>query len=131
MAVIYLRHPIHGEKVASSDLEATYDQENGWVIFDPAGSAEPAPETPVVTPEVPSGTSTPDPVVPAFLAPTTPPATEPVESDLPEDFPGRAALIAAGFATWASVADLDRNELIALKGIGEKTADAILEVMDS
>lgn len=112
--VIYLRHPLHGEKVASTEVEAANDRENGWEDFDPTakGAAPAAPTSPVS-----------EPVVPAFLAP--------VESDLPEDFPGRDSLIAAGFATWASVTDLDRAGLIALKGIGEKTADAILEVMDS
>lgn len=124
--VIYLRHPLHGEKVASTDVEAKQDRENGWVDFDPAA------------PKVPNGVSdhihtladvngpTTPPVVPDFLAPAPV-----VESDLPEDFPGRKELIVAGYATWASVTDLDRAGLIALKGIGEKTADAILEVMDS
>ena len=35
MSVIYLRHPEHGEKVATMDLEATHDEENGWERFDP------------------------------------------------------------------------------------------------
>lgn len=35
MAVIYLRHPVHGEKVACSDSEAAYDKKHGWVEFDP------------------------------------------------------------------------------------------------
>jgi hypothetical protein len=30
MAVIYLRHPVHGAKVACMDLEAEADRENGW-----------------------------------------------------------------------------------------------------
>ena len=30
MAVIYLAHPIHGRKVATMDLEAEYDEKNGW-----------------------------------------------------------------------------------------------------
>lgn len=33
--VIYLKHPVHGMKVAISDLEAEYDKKNGWEIFDP------------------------------------------------------------------------------------------------
>jgi len=28
--VIYLRHPVFGEKVAVSDLEAEHDEQNGW-----------------------------------------------------------------------------------------------------
>jgi hypothetical protein len=35
MAVIYLKHPEHGVKVACLDLEAEADIENGWERFDP------------------------------------------------------------------------------------------------
>jgi hypothetical protein len=28
--VIYLQHPVHGTKVATSDLEANYDEKHGW-----------------------------------------------------------------------------------------------------
>jgi hypothetical protein len=31
---IYLRHPVHGTKVAISDAEAASDEENGWKRFD-------------------------------------------------------------------------------------------------
>ena len=34
MAVIYLRHPEHGTKVACLEAEAVYDEKNGWVRFD-------------------------------------------------------------------------------------------------
>lgn len=48
MAVIYLRHPIHGAKVASLDIEAEYDKQRGWEEFDPTASVddstEPEPE---------------------------------------------------------------------------------------
>lgn len=30
MPVIYLAHPCHGVKVATMDLEAEQDEENGW-----------------------------------------------------------------------------------------------------
>jgi len=30
MAVIYLKHPVHGHKVACSDMEAEYDENYGW-----------------------------------------------------------------------------------------------------
>jgi hypothetical protein len=30
MAVIYLKHPVHGHKVACSDMEADYDETHGW-----------------------------------------------------------------------------------------------------
>lgn len=36
MAVIYLRHPKHGAKVAISDMEAENDMQNGWEEYDPA-----------------------------------------------------------------------------------------------
>lgn len=31
--VIYLRHPIHGSKVATMEAEAKYDEQNGWVRY--------------------------------------------------------------------------------------------------
>jgi hypothetical protein len=46
--VIYLRHDVHGCKVACTEAEATYDEGLGWERFDPE------------TPES----------VPDFLAPT-------------------------------------------------------------
>jgi hypothetical protein len=50
MAVIYLRHPDHGAKVAISEMEAENDIQNGWEEFDPAILvSEPAPEAVVVT----------------------------------------------------------------------------------
>lgn len=33
MAVIYLKHPTHGAKVAISDEEARQDERNGWFRF--------------------------------------------------------------------------------------------------
>jgi hypothetical protein len=41
MAVIYLKHPIHGAKVAIDATEADNDAQNGWVIFDPSEVAAP------------------------------------------------------------------------------------------
>lgn len=41
MPIIYLRHPVHGEKVAIADLEAEYDEQNGWTRYTPG---EPQPE---------------------------------------------------------------------------------------
>jgi hypothetical protein len=32
---IYLRHPTHGTKVASMDMEAEYDERNGWERYEP------------------------------------------------------------------------------------------------
>ena len=49
MAVIYLKHPIHGAKVAASDIEAQMDRANGWEEFDPTAPAAPAPLEPAQT----------------------------------------------------------------------------------
>ena len=35
MAVIYLRHPEFGTKVATMDLEAEHDKEHGYEEYDP------------------------------------------------------------------------------------------------
>lgn len=47
---IYLRHPVHGLKIAISDLEAAMDAEHGWEEYDPL---EPAArqDAPVASPE--------------------------------------------------------------------------------
>ena len=41
MPVIYLTHPIHGAKVATMDLEADLDIQNGWVRYNPDTPSEP------------------------------------------------------------------------------------------
>jgi hypothetical protein len=33
MPVIYMSHPVHGAKVATMELEAVYDEENGWTRY--------------------------------------------------------------------------------------------------
>ena len=45
MPIIYLKHPIHGAKVATMDLEAEYDEQNGWVRYN-LDEAEPEVEIP-------------------------------------------------------------------------------------
>ena len=35
MATIYLFHPKHGVKIATMEMEAQYDEMNGWVRYDP------------------------------------------------------------------------------------------------
>ena len=35
MAEIYLMHRRHGVKIATMEMEAQYDEANGWVRFDP------------------------------------------------------------------------------------------------
>jgi hypothetical protein len=73
MAVIYIKHPKHGYKVACGEMEAEADKANGWVDFDPV-----APKP-----------------LPAFFgkAPTL----------LPEGFPAREWLIKAGYTTLESI----------------------------
>jgi hypothetical protein len=44
MAEIYLRHPRHGVKIASLEMEAQYDEAHGWVRFDPNEIEEELPE---------------------------------------------------------------------------------------
>ena len=35
MPTIYLRHPVHGTKVATMDEEAEADAQNGWIVYNP------------------------------------------------------------------------------------------------
>lgn len=49
-----------------------------------------------------------------------------IQSDLPEDFPGRKALIAADVSLLEKVAKLDLDGLKAIPGIGDATAEAII-----
>jgi hypothetical protein len=37
---IYLRHPKHGTKVATMEMEAEYDERSGWERFDPTVEEE-------------------------------------------------------------------------------------------
>jgi hypothetical protein len=34
MPIIYLKHPIHGTKVATMDAEAEHDEANGWERYE-------------------------------------------------------------------------------------------------
>lgn len=45
MPNIYLKHPIHGAKVATMEMEAEYDEQNGWVRYNP-DETEPEAELP-------------------------------------------------------------------------------------
>jgi hypothetical protein len=33
--VIYLKHPVHGTKVAIAESEAEADAQNGWIVYNP------------------------------------------------------------------------------------------------
>jgi hypothetical protein len=39
MPVIYMKHPIHGAKIATMEMEAVYDERNGWERYDPSDVA--------------------------------------------------------------------------------------------
>ena len=47
MAAIYLKHEIHGTKVACSDMEAEYDEKNGWVRYNTDTQPTPVEAAPV------------------------------------------------------------------------------------
>jgi hypothetical protein len=40
---IYLKHPVHGTKIATMEIEAEFDEKNGWVRYtlDTPEDAEP------------------------------------------------------------------------------------------
>ena len=42
MPVIYLRHPKHGAKVATMEMEAQNDELRGWERYTPGQESEPA-----------------------------------------------------------------------------------------
>ena len=44
MAVIYMKHPDHGAKVAISEMEAELDEMNGWVRYNDGATLEPVNE---------------------------------------------------------------------------------------
>lgn len=44
MPIIYLKHPIHGTKVATMTEEAEADAQNGWVVYNPVTPVEKAEE---------------------------------------------------------------------------------------
>jgi hypothetical protein len=35
MPIIYLKHPVHGTKVATMEVEAEADEKNGWIVYNP------------------------------------------------------------------------------------------------
>jgi hypothetical protein len=42
MPIIYMKHPVHGDKIATLELEAEHDEKHGWERYTPG--EEPAPE---------------------------------------------------------------------------------------
>lgn len=53
MPVIYMRHFIHGTKVAIAEAEARYDEGNGWVRYEPP-TVEPVVESVTTGEEIPN-----------------------------------------------------------------------------
>jgi hypothetical protein len=35
MPIIYLQHPVHGFKIANMEMEAEFDEQNGWERYNP------------------------------------------------------------------------------------------------
>ena len=44
---IYLRHPVHGTKVATMAMEAEFDEQNGWERYNPDTPSAPEEAAPV------------------------------------------------------------------------------------
>ena len=54
MPLIYLQHPVRGNKIANMEMEAEYDEQNGWERYTPVSSpdlsaAPPSADSEVVT----------------------------------------------------------------------------------
>jgi len=47
MAAIYLTHPVHGAKVATMELEAELDVQNGWSLYNHEPAVEEVSPEPV------------------------------------------------------------------------------------
>jgi len=62
MAEIYLMHHKHGVKIATMEMEAQYDEQNGWTRFDPEDTTEDEPATcepePLIADEEPANVLT-------------------------------------------------------------------------
>jgi hypothetical protein len=40
MPIIYMTHPVHGAKVATMELEAVADEQNGWTRYNEDATSE-------------------------------------------------------------------------------------------
>lgn len=54
MPLIYLKHPLHGNKIATMDAEANTDIANGWTVYNPDNAPAAIEETPAVVEEAPA-----------------------------------------------------------------------------
>lgn len=41
--MIYMKHPVHGNKIATLEMEAVFDEEHGWVRYNPEEPEEEQP----------------------------------------------------------------------------------------
>ena len=57
MPIIYMKHPIHGTKIATMEAEAEYDEQNGWRRYTPGEPDEPEDEAVVTNALTPRGRS--------------------------------------------------------------------------
>lgn len=64
----------------------------------------------------------------AFLPEDSSKATE---TPLPEEFPGRSALLAAGYTTLESLRGLSEADLITIRGIRPRLVKQILQALES
>ena len=55
MPVIYLEHPVHGTKVATLDMEADFDEQNGWKRYNPGTPSQAEEVAPDAAPVVRRG----------------------------------------------------------------------------
>jgi predicted flap endonuclease-1-like 5' DNA nuclease len=62
---------------------------------------------------------------------SAPPNAQESATPFPENFPGRSALLAAGYTTLESLHGLSLADLIAIKGIGPKLAQQILQALEA
>jgi hypothetical protein len=43
MPLIYMKHPVHGDKIATLELEAEHDEKHGWERYTPGEAPAPEP----------------------------------------------------------------------------------------
>ena len=55
MPLIYMEHPRHGQKIATMEAEAEYDEQNGWRLYTPDEPDEPEDEAVVTNALTPRG----------------------------------------------------------------------------
>lgn len=68
--------------------------------------------------------------VPSFLAPHESEEPEDGGTPLPDDFPGREALVEAGFTTRESIAERTHEQLRRVRGVGAENARLILAALE-